>query len=72
MKIPRNLLKRSVQHKWVAVDGRRDISVDARKSTLIVIGIYRDPEFNGTGIQKPLYYLKIDLNFCNFSAIYLL
>ena len=29
------------------------------------------PEFNRTGIQKPIYYFKIDLTFCNFVTIYI-
>ena len=29
-------------------------------------------EFTGIGIQKLLFYFKIDLRFCNFLTIYLL
>ena len=33
---------------------------------IIIILLFGVPEFNGTGIQKPPYYLKIDITFCDF------
>ena len=34
-----------------------------RQSEIEIEGV---PEFNGTRIQKPLYYFESDLTFCNF------